>query len=61
MFNLIFDISHEWHRLNFRPGSLSFKQSIVFQFKLLVNFFALVFIFTLPFLLLILLAFILDS
>ena len=40
MFNLIFDVEHEWFCLHFRPGALTLKQSIILSFKVFVNLFA---------------------
>jgi len=48
MFNLIFNIEHEWYCLHFKPGALSVKQSILMKIKLFVNVLCIALIFTTP-------------
>ena len=48
MLSLIFDVDHEWYCLHFRPGSLTLKQTIIFQLKMLVNLFAAAVLFSAP-------------
>ncbi len=61
MFNLIFDVEHEWYCLNFRPGALSLKQSILLPLKIFVNILGLSIIFTTPVALMFAIAHFLDS
>ena len=61
MFNLIFNVEHEFYCLHFRPGSLSFKQAILLQLKIFVNLFALSFLISSPIISMMLIANYLDA
>lgn len=61
MFNLIFDVEHEFYCLHFRPGSLSFKQAIILQLKIFVNMMGLSVLFSLPVASMMIIAYYLDS
>jgi len=61
MFNLIFNVDHEFYCLNYRPGSLSFSQSILLQLKIFVNMLGLAVLFCLPITLMMLIAYCLDA
>ena len=61
MFNLIFNVEHEFYCLHFRPGALSFKQSILLQLKIFVNLFALSLLISSPIALMMSIAYYLDT
>ena len=48
MFNLIFNVEYEFYCLYFKPGALSFKQSVLFQLKIFINFFAIFLLLSIP-------------
>ena len=48
MFNLIFNVDYEFYCLFFKPGALSFKQSVLFQIKIFINLFAILLLFSIP-------------
>jgi len=61
MFNLIFDVEHEFYCLHFRPGSLSFKKAIILQLKIFVNMIGLSVLFSSPIISMMIIAHYLDS
>ena len=61
MFNLIFDVEHEWYCLHFRPSALSFKQVILMQLKIFANILGLGVLFTAPIALMFVVAHFLDT
>lgn len=48
MFNLIFNVESEFNCLNFKPGALSVRQSLILQIKIFINLSAVLFLSSIP-------------
>lgn len=46
MFNLVFNVENEFNCLLFKPGALTFKQSVLFQIKIFINLFSTLILFS---------------
>ena len=61
MTNIIFDISHEYYMLTFRPECLTITETIIIALKMFVNIFALALLLTAPIALMLFIGYLVDG
>ena len=57
MLKVIFDLEHDWYRINIKGEDLSVRELLLFQLKYFVNAISLCFLFSAPIMLMIVLSY----